>query len=431
MKHWFPFLFAPVVAALLILTPAPVPAQQSLTWDQVKAKFETANPTLQADEISVQETKAEQITAFLRPNPTIGLSTDGIQIAPHTTYPYGSHWLPLTGAQLVPSISYLHEREHKRELRLQSAQQGTEIATAQHLDLERNLLFDLRSLFIQTLEAKAVLSLTREELDYYDHIIAISQARYKDGDLAQIDLDRIELLRVQYESDLQTAEVNLRTAKIQLLQLLDDKTPVDQFDVQGPFDFADQLEPLETFRQIGLENRPDLKAALEAVQQADTNHKLANANGSADPTFGTWYSYNPAFNNPFGRYTVGANVSVPLRIFDRNQGEKQRTQLDIGRNLQVSEATRAQVFGDVDSSYAQVNSDLILLRPYKNKYLAQAVHVREAVTYAYQHGGASLMDFFNAQSDYRTVQLAYMQLIGSYLTAAGQLNLAVGREVIQ
>ena len=119
------------------------------------------------------------------------------------------------------------------------------------------------------------------------------------------------------------------------------------------------------------------------------------------------------------------------RIFDRNQGEKQRTQLDIGRNREMSEAVRAQVFGDVDSAYAQVNSSLILLRPYKEKYLAQAVRVRETVTYAYEHGGASLMDFLNAQSDYRTVQLAYLQLIGSYLTAAGQLNLAVGREVIR
>ncbi len=124
-------------------------------------------------------------------------------------------------------------------------------------------------------------------------------------------------------------------------------------------------------------------------------------------------------------------MSIPLRIFDRNQGEKQRTQLDIGRNQQLTDATRALVFGDVDSAYAQVNSNVILLRPYKEKYLAQAVRVRETVTYAYQHGGASLMDFLNAQSDYRNVQLAYLQLIGSYLTAASQLNLAVGREVIQ
>ena len=343
----------------------------------------------------------------------------------------GEHWQPLTGTQLVPSINYLHERQHKRELRLESAKQGTLIAGSQHEDLERNLLFDLRTVFVQTLQAKAVLDLTRAELAYYDRIIEISPARFKAGDLAQIDLDRIELQRVQYESDLQNAEVSLRTAKIQLLQLLDDKTPVDQFDLQGEFDFSPELKPLDDFRRIGLDKRPDLKAAMESLQQADTNHKLAIANGSADPTYGAWYSYNPAFNNPFGRYTLGASVNIPLRIFDRNQGEKQRAQLDIGRNRELTEAVRAQVFGDVDSAYAQVSSSLVLLRPYKEKYVAQAVRVRETVTYAYQHGGASLMDFLNAQSDYRTVQLAYLQLIGSYLTAAGQLNLAVGREVIQ
>lgn len=431
MKLLFPSLAFPAVATLLVLAPCLASAQQSLTWEQVKARFEAANPTLRADAINVEEMKAQEITAFLRPNPQIGLSSDGLQIAPHNTPGLGEHWQPLTGAQLVPSINYLHERQRKRELRLESAKEGTQIAGSQHEDLERNLLFDLRSVFIQTLQAKAVLQLTHAELDYYDHIIEISQARFKAGDLAQIDLDRIELQRVQYESDLQAAEVSLRTSKIQLLQLLDDRTPVDQFDVGGLFDFSAELQPLESFRQIGLDSRPDLKAALEALQHADTNHKLAIANGSTDPTYSTWYSYNPAFNNPFGRYTLGASVNIPLRVFDRNQGEKQRTQLDIGRNRAMTEAVRAQVFGDVDSAYAQVNSNLILLRPYKEKYLAQAVRVREIVTYAYEHGGASLMDFLNAQSDYRTVQLAYLQLIGSYLTAAGQLNLAVGREVIQ
>lgn len=431
MKQIFSSLAAPALAAALLFAPCLAAAQQSLTWEQVKAKFETANPMLRADAINVQEVKAQEITAFLRPNPQIGLSSDGLQIAPHNTPGLGEHWQPLTGTQLVPSINYLHERQRKRELRLESAKEGTQIAGSQHADLERNLLFDLRSVFIQTQEAKAVLALTRAELEFYDHIIEISQARFKAGDLAQIDLDRIELQRVQYESDLQAAEVSLRTAKIQLLQFLDDRTPVEQFDVEGAFDFSTELQPLESFRQIGLDNRPDLKAALHALQQADTNHKLAIANGSTDPTYSTWYSYNPAFNNPFGRYTVGASVSIPLRVFDRNQGEKQRTQLDIGRNKEMTEAAREQVFSDVDSAYAQVSSSLTLLRPYKEKYLEQAVRVRETVTYAYEHGGASLMDFLNAQSEYRTVQLAYLQLVGSYLTAAGQLNLAVGREVIQ
>src|SRR5260370_35510657 len=410
----------------LMLQGEPGNGQSGYSWEQIKSKFETANPTLQADQINVQEMKAHEITAYLRPNPQFTLSTDGTQIAR-----YRGVWKPTTGTQVSPNISYLHERDHKRELRLESAEEGTQIAASQHQDLERNLLFNLRAAFVQILQAKAVLDLTRQQLDYYDHILDISRARFKAGDLAQIDLDRIELQRVQYESDLQTAEVNLRTCKVQLLQLLDDRTPVDQFDVQGPFDFSDQLQSLDTFRQIGLDNRPDLKAALESIQQANTNHKLAISNGPTDPTFGAWYSYNPSFNNPFAHQVIGLSVSIPLRIFDRNQGEKQRTQLDIGRNQQLADATRALVFGDIDSAYAQVNSSVILLRPYKERYLAQAVRVRETVTYAYQHGGASLMDFLNAQSDYRNVHLAYLQLIGSYLTAASQLNLAVGREVIQ
>jgi outer membrane protein, heavy metal efflux system len=417
--------WAASVVALLIGSAPAAHAQQSLTWDQVKTKFEAANPTLMADQSNVDEMKAEEITAGLRPNPQFTFTSDGTQIVPNKV------WVPFKGTDFQPSISYLHERDHKRELRVQSAQQGTQIAASQHEDLERNLLFTLRGAFVQVLQAKAIVDLSRQELDYYDHIIDISHERFKKGDLAEIDFERIELQRVQYESDLQTADVNLRTSKIQLIQLLDDKTPVDQFDVQGPFDFADQLQPLDVFHQIALDSRPDLRAALQSVQQADTNHKLAIANGSTDPTFSGWYTYNASTNNPNGDQTVGASVNIPLRIFDRNQGEKQRTQIDILRNQQLEDATHAQVFSDVDSAYAQVDSNLILLRPYRDKYLAEALKVRETVTYAWQHGGASLMDFLNAQSDYRNVQMGYLQLVGAYLTAASQLNMSVGREVIQ
>jgi len=426
MKRIFPFLSATTVAAFLVLGPSAAFAQQGLTWEQVKARFEISNPTLRADALSVDEMKAQEITAFLRPNPQFTAAADGTQIAPDH-----GHWTPLAGTQYQGNVSYLHERDRKRELRLAAAKEGTQISTSQHEDLQRTLLFTLRSAFVQTLQAKTVLEVAKDDLAYYDHIIQISRDRFNAGDIAQIDLDRIELLRVQYESEIQTAIVNLRTSKIQLLQLLDDRTPVEQFDVSGPFDFSDVLKPLEEFRQIALDGRPDLRAALQSLQQADTNHKLAEANGSTDPTFAGWYTWNPSFNNPYDQQTLGLSVSIPLRIFDKNQGEKRRTQIDIGRNQQLTEAARAQVFSDVDSAYAQVESDIALLKPYKAKYNDQATRVRDTVTYSYQNGGASLMDMLNAQSDYRTVQLAYLQLIGTYLTAAGQLNLAVGREVIQ
>jgi len=410
---------------LLLLCTAGASAQQALTWDQVKTKFEAANPALQADQSNVDELKAEEITAFLRPNPEFTLSADGTQIAPHEGY-----WRPTSGTQVQPNFSYLHERDHKRELRLETAKESTRIGGSLHEDLERNLLFSLRSAFVQTLEAKAVLELARADLDYYDKIITISQDRFKAGDLAQIDLDRIELLRVQYESEIQTAIVNLRTAKIALLQLLDDRTPVDQFDVTGPFDFSSDMKPLNDFEQAALDARPDLRAAIQGIEQSKTNHKLAISNGSTDPTFGVWYTYNPSFYNPYAQQTLGLSVNIPLRIFDRNQGEKKRTLIDIDRSQQFTEQMRAQVFSDVDSAYEQVRSNIALLVPYRDKYKDQATRVRDTVTFSYQHGGASLMDFLNAQSDYRVVQLAYLQLVGAYLTAAGQVNLAVGRDVI-
>jgi outer membrane protein, heavy metal efflux system len=395
-------------------------AQQALTWEEVRGRFEANNPTLLAGQFNISESRAQEITAYLRPNPSFTATAD--QIDPFAGGP--AHG-PFAYFLSVGAVSYLHERQHKRELRLASAQKATAIATSDQADLERTLLFSLRSAFVQTLQAKAVLSVAKENLSYYDRVLQVSSERYKAGDIAQIDLDRLELQRLQYESDLQTAEVDLRTAKIGLLMLLNDRAPVEQFDVTGPFDFGNQLLTLDEFRNLARDTRPDLKAAMEAVDKARTDHKLAIANGSTDPIF----SFDVGRNPPIDAY-IGASVSIPLRIFDRNQGEKLRTQLDIERNQRLLDATQAQVFSDVDSAYVTLNSTLTLLRPYKEKYLQQAVRVRDTVSFAYQHGAASLLDFLQAENDYRTVELNYANLVGSYLTAASQLNLAVGHEVI-
>jgi len=401
------------------LTPQAL-AQKSFTWPQIRSQFEAANPTLQAGQINIDESRAGEITAYLRPNPNLTLLFD--QFDPFTVNPYR----PFTYALPYISASYLHERDHKRELRLESARKATDIAESSQLDLARNLLFSLRGAFVETLQNKAVLKLAQENLAYWDQVLVVSRARYRAGDIAQIDLDRLELQRVQYEADLQTAEVNLRTAKIQLLMLLNDRTPVEQFDVTGPYDFPSDIMPLDEFRRLAQDTRPDLKAAVQAVDKARTDHTLAVANGSTDPTFGADFARNP----PIPLY-IGFSVTIPLRIFDRNQGEKLRTQLDIARNEKLRAATLAQVFNDVDSAHAMVNSNLTLLRPYKADYLQRAVRVRDTMAFAYQRGGASLLDFLNALSDYRAIELNYLNLVGSYLTAASQLNLAVGREVIQ
>jgi len=400
-------------------------AQTSLTWQQIKEKFEATNPSLKAAQLNIDESRAAEITPYLRPNPDWTIATDGTQISR-----FNGVWRPFAGTQVSKGISYLHERQHKRELRLEGAKKSTEIAASTYLDQERTLLFNLRNAFVQTLQAKVVLQNARENLDYWDWELDVNRTRYKAGDLALADLNRLELQRVQFESDFETATVNLRTAKIQLLMLLNDRTPIEQFDLTGPYDFVEQLLPLEEFRNVALESWPDLKAAMQQIELAESAHRLAIANGSTDPTFSAWVTHNPSFNNPYDNNTFGASITIPLRIFDRNQGEKARTQIDIRRNQRLRDATRAQVFSDVDSSYVTVLSPLNLLRPYKTKYLPLSTDVRDRIAFSYKNGGASLLDYLDSEKSYRDTRLAYLNLIGSYLTAAAQMNMEAGREVI-
>jgi cobalt-zinc-cadmium efflux system outer membrane protein len=402
-------------------------AQTAFTWPEIRAKFEAINPSLQADQVGIDESKANEITAFLRPNPQLSMTADQIG--------HNEQGKPFADTITVFSVGYLHERQHKRELRQESAQKATAIAISGHADLDRTLVFTLRGAFVQVVAAKAALTLARDNLQFYDQFLTISRDRLRTGDIAQIDMDRLALQRVQLEAAEQTAYVNLRTAKIQLLMLLNDRTPVDQFDVDGPFNFADVTPTLDDLRQMALATRPDLRVALQALDKAQTDHRLAIANGSTDPFF-TVDTALPVLSQIAQSYTVplyeysGLNVTIPLRIFDRNQGEKIRTQLDIIRNQRLTDAARAQVFNDVDSAYTTLVSTVVLLKPYRDQYLAQSIRVRDTITYSYQRGGASLLDFLQAQQDYRSVQLAYVSLVGAYLAAAAQLNLAVGQEVI-
>jgi cobalt-zinc-cadmium efflux system outer membrane protein len=191
---------------LAILSAVCASAQQSLTWEQIRERFLATNPTLQAARIGIEESHAQETTAYLRPNPDFTTGID--QIDPFSADPYR----PFANIFPYATFDYLHERAHKRELRLESAKKGTVVAQSQLEDQQRNLLFNLRSAFVQTLQAKAVLALAKENLDYYDKTLQVSRDRKQAGDIAQVDLDRLELQRVQYESDLQTALVNLRTS---------------------------------------------------------------------------------------------------------------------------------------------------------------------------------------------------------------------------
>ena len=394
---------------------------RAITWQETRERFRSNNSTLLAGKLSIEEARAQEIGAFLRPNPDITLGWD--QLTPFTANPYR----PVAQSYLYWNFSYLHERQRKRELRLASARGATAIASSAQDDLERNLMFSLRDAFVRVLEAKAIAAVTKDGLDYYDKVLAINQNRFSAGAIARVDYQRLELQRLQYLSDLQTAQVNLRTAKIDLLQLLRDRTPVEQFDVTEEFDYAEPPTQLEQLRTEALSSRPDLKQAQQAFEKARTDRQLAMANGSTDPILGFNASHQPA---PLNTY-MGFSVTIPLRIFDKNQGEKLRSSLEVGRSQKLRDAAETAALHDVDAAYAALESTLSLLRPYKAKYLKEAEDIRSTIGFSYEHGAASLLDFLEAQNQYRTTRLSYLNLLGAYFSAANQVNFAVGHEVIR
>jgi outer membrane protein, heavy metal efflux system len=211
---------------------------------------------------------------------------------------------------------------------------------------------------------------------------------------------------------------------------------VDQFDVSGTFDFSVPSRSLDDCRRLALDTRPDLRAAAQALDKAKVDARLAEANGSADPTFTVDAGF-PSISQAFLSYQpplheyLGVSFGVPLRIFDRNQGDKLRAGLDVSRNEKLSDAARMQVLGDVDTAYATVVSAVALLQPYKDRYLAQATRVYDTVRFSYQRGGASPVEFLQSQQEYRSVQVSYVNLVAAYLNAVNQLNVAVGQEVLQ
>jgi cobalt-zinc-cadmium efflux system outer membrane protein len=407
--------FVPLLLGLPL--PCALYAQRSLSWDEVRERFQKNNPSLLAGQLLIDESQADEITAGLRPNPMFSsINDEFLFFNPDKFKPFGT-------SQWTQSVSQLIERQRKRPLRVESARLATRIAGTDQQDLVRQMLFDLRDAFVRTLQAKSLLDVARENLDYYDKILDVNRARLKSGDIAQVDLTRLDLQRAQFQSDLVNAVVNLRTAKISLLSLMNERQSVDSLDVDGEFAFRALNMTIEEARQGALDARPDLRSAATAITKVKADNKLAWANGSTDPEM--YFEYQRAGSDN----TMGFGVNFPLRIFDRNQGEKARTAVEIKRAERNREAVVSGILRDVDSAFATMESVRDLILPYRDRYIPAAHEVRETVSFSYAHGGASLLDFLDAQKSYRDTELAYQNLIGNYLSALNQLSQAVGKEI--
>ncbi|MDE1154694.1 MAG: TolC family protein [Acidobacteriaceae bacterium] len=388
----------------------PVP----LSLAQVLELSHRANPSLLSAAQHLAAVKAGETTAGLRQNPTAVLGGQMLTLSPSD--PNGPDFYQA-------GVQRLFERGNKRGLRLENARSTTLLTSEQLADQQRQNDLAVRQAFSRMLYAQAALGISQQNLEGYQKTVDLMKVRLNAGDIDQTDFDRVELQLVGFQSDLDNAHLTLQQGSIALQSLLGIASPSESFAITGTLHPSPVAYSQEELRTLALANRPDLKAAQAQMEANTSALKLAQANGTADPTVEAEYERSGNAN------TMGGSINIPLRLFDRNQGEKERARYELESSRLAITAARNQVLSDVDSAWAGYQTALVQDGRYRDKYLAEAAHVRDNLEFSYRHGNATLLDYLSALSDYRQVNLAALNANLQLLLAVEQLATAAHTEM--
>jgi outer membrane protein, heavy metal efflux system len=407
----------PPLAPMAPMAPlAPLAAMTALTSDEAVALALEHNPTLRGQAAAIDSTRAGEITAALRPNPTFTSGTN----------------------DFTSGVSWTIERGGKRRRRIDSTRLATAGAGLDYADARRTLVLNVRSTFTAALLARSNLALARENLESFEQEEGLHRIRHEKGEISGADFLKISLQKLQFETDVQDATLALRTAKTNLRQLLYTPELAADFEVVGELQAVPLERPLDQLQETAYRNRPDLRSAATALAKAEADVRLAQANAHVDPNVALGWNHvgssfgpswlQPQFPKGAASNTLTSGFSIPLPVFDRNQGEIARTKAEVIRARSRVDVLRAQVGNDVEVAFHSLRLSRERVRLYEQTYLGQARDSRQIAEFAYRKGATSILDLLEAERTDRGVQLAYRQALADYVTRLKQLEAAVGED---
>lgn len=430
-----PFGIAALATTLaLVFSPAGVICQQPsppgaggqilsrLTLEDATRLALDHNQSLRALRLTIDQAKANEITAALKPNPVFTNLNEDFPI-------FNPSQLTLdnlrTNQEFTNSVTYTIERGGKRLQRVQVAQDNTDVTVKAVADSERQLRFQVGQAFIGALLAKSNLEFAQVDLKDFTQVVDINRQRLQSGDIAEADFLKITLQQLQFEQDVSSAEVALVQAKAALRQLVGYDTVTEDFELVGELKHSKYLGTQADLEKEALLSRPDFLAAQSAVRLANDSVALAYSNRARDLTLESEYKRSGETNG------VGFGFSIEIPMHDRNQGEIARSKVAASQAVEAAEATRISVLTDVRNGFAQYQTSERVAALYESGYLDQASQSRQISNYAYQRGAATLLDLLDAERSYRATQLAYRQALAASMLSAEQINLSVGKKVMQ
>jgi cobalt-zinc-cadmium efflux system outer membrane protein len=413
----FLILCATLLTWPVLVAQSPPAAAAPLTLQQAVDRALTGNPSLAAAREHLSAVRATRLTASARQNPTLTLLGQGVTL-PEVNNSGGNPYY------YSANVSRLFERGNKRGLRIEAANDTTQVTEGQLHDQERQVVLSVRQAFTNMLAAKAALGIAEENLTDYRKTVDLSKARLDAGDITRTDYERIDLQLAQFESDDDTARLNLQQASAQLQQLFGVDRPSLTLDIAGTLDPPPITLTMANAEALALAARPDYKAAQQSLLLSEANARYAIAGGTADPTVASEYERSGADN------TFGISVAIPLRIFDRNQGEKERTRFEVSSSRFALVAARNQVVSDVDQAWLALDTAQHQASRYKTHYLDEATRVRDNLQFSYRNGNSTLLDYLDALRDYRSIHLSSLNADAQVWLAIHQLSYATATDII-
>ena len=387
-----------------------------MTMADAVARALAGNPPLRAAREHTDATRAAEATARVRQNPTLTLLGQGVTLPAVT--PQGNPYF------YSASVQRLFERGEKRRWRTDAAIATTAQTEAQTRDLERAVTLEVRQAFTNMLAAKAAREIAEENLRDYRKSVELSQARLDAGDIDRTDFERVDLQLAQFESDDDTARLQHDQASAALQLLFGVERPDLTMDVDGTLDVPAVALTQGEAEARALQSRPDYLAAQDAVRVATAYARLAVATGKSDPTLASEYERSGQDN------TFGMSVALPLRIFDRNQGEKARTALEVRASEFARTAARNQVVNDVDQAWLALETNRRQTERFRTHYVEEAARVRDNLQFSYRNGNSTLLDYLDALRSYRAVRLAAVNSNAQVWLAIHQLSFATATDIV-
>jgi cobalt-zinc-cadmium efflux system outer membrane protein len=380
------------------------------------------NRALRAQRLNVDQAKAGQITAGLKPNPVYAMVNEDFPVFSPKDMTFANL---RDNQEFLQSMSFTYERGGKRAKRIRVAEDNTDVTTHSVADAERQLRFQVAQSFIAMLLAKSNLEFAGEDLKNFNEVVELNRRRMESGDISESDFLKISLQKLQFEQDVSAAQLALAQTRAALRQLLGYESVPESFDVAGDLAHRKYLVTIDELQNRALVERPDLLAAQSGVRLANDTVALAYGNRARDLTWEVEYKRAGMVNG------VGFGASIEIPFHDRNQGEIARSRVAV-RQAQESEAfTRTGALTDVLNAYSGWRSADEVVGLYEAGYLDQATKSRDISDYAYRRGAASLLDLLDAERSYRATQLAYRQALADYMISVEQVNMAVGAQVMQ